>query len=372
MSESEKIHCCKPEFIFEDDPELEHECTSWMVFHDLTGSNANILHKNRDAKARDIAVYLSPEDSPRKWIALGTDGKTNMGMNASGLAGVMNSGETYIDPPSDKSKKTTPELLRVILDSCDTAAQAVEKLEDMISAGDYWHKDCGSIFFLMDKDEGYVCEFTLYNFTSVLYKDGYAVRANIWQNPHMQQYSRNSVKKHMNSSARAHMAYSGLNKMLDETGKISLPGIFEISRQCQMFEGCSEKRPVCFVRTNSTASLEIDRQYPDVLSSGYFTIGHPRNTIYLPVPICAEELLPAMGDYRWSDAAWKRFDELGFNAPLPEEWLKFEQTSMEKYCSAKDEARKLLDQGKRNNAIELINSCAMAIWQEASNMLGIN
>ena len=48
-----------------DDCELEHECTSWMVFADLTKNNTNILHKNRDSKYRNIAAYLSPADSPR-------------------------------------------------------------------------------------------------------------------------------------------------------------------------------------------------------------------------------------------------------------------------------------------------------------------
>ena len=90
---------------FDHDPELDHECTSWMVFNDLTGNNSNILHKNRDSKVKNVGVVLSPEDSARKWIALGSNGNPNMGINISGLAGVMNSGEPYIGFPTDKSKK---------------------------------------------------------------------------------------------------------------------------------------------------------------------------------------------------------------------------------------------------------------------------
>ena len=66
----------------DDDPALEHECTSWMVFNDLTKNNTNILHKNRDSKVRNVAVFLSSEDSPRKWISLGSDTKANMAMSA--------------------------------------------------------------------------------------------------------------------------------------------------------------------------------------------------------------------------------------------------------------------------------------------------
>jgi 16S rRNA G966 N2-methylase RsmD len=47
-------------------------------------------------------------------------------MNASGLAAVMNAGEICVDPPHVKGKKTTQNILRVILESCDSAAQAVE------------------------------------------------------------------------------------------------------------------------------------------------------------------------------------------------------------------------------------------------------
>ena len=106
-----------------NDAELEHECTSWMVFNDCTGNNTNILHKNRDSVSQKLIVISSPAGAKRKWIALGS-GDTNSGINTSGLAGAMNSGEVSIDHSTDKSKKGTPSLLRVILDNCDTAAQA--------------------------------------------------------------------------------------------------------------------------------------------------------------------------------------------------------------------------------------------------------
>ena len=357
-------------FAFGDDPELDHECTSWMVFHDMTMNNTNILHKNRDDKARDVAVFISPEKSPRKWISIGTDIPTNMAINSSGLAGVMNSGEKCINPPLDNTKKRTPAMMRVIMESCDTAAQAVAKLRELHKAGDYWHaRESGSIFFFLDLNEGYICEMTAKDFTVSSYKSGFAVRANIWQNPGMHQYSRNSIKGYLNSSARAYIAISGLAQMMDKDGKITLPGIFALSRTCRMPESSSEKVSVCFTSTNSTASLEIDRQYPDVLSCGYFTLGHPRHTIYLPVPICVEKVLPQMADFSASRAAWGRFDKLGFDAPIPENWLEFEKNAVKKYADTKAEARKLLDNGKRAEAVRLLNSTAAAICDEAAVLL---
>ena len=350
------------------DAELEHECTSWMVFNDCTGNNTNILHKNRDSTSKKLIVLSSPAGAKRKWIALGS-GDTNSGINSSGLAGAMNSGEVSIDHTTDKSKKGTPSLLRVILDNCDTAAQAAEMLEKLIKAGDYYHANKGSTFFFMDTKEGYICEFTSKVFTTQVYKNGHAVRANIWHNHGMAQRSRNSLGRHLDSSARAYIAFSGLNKIMDEKGKITAFDIFELSRHSKMPKDSPLKRSICFKHTNSASTLELDRQYPDVLSTGYFTVGHPRHTVYIPVPVVADKFLKGMTDNTWGAASFKRFNKLGLNEPLPEKWLEFEKTSMAKYLEVKEQARKLLDDGKRAEAVKLLNDTAMAIWNEEEKVL---
>ena len=355
--------------VAENDPELQHECTSWMVLSDLTKNNTNILHKNRDSAAKQIGVYLSEKDSPRKWIALGTNGGVNMGMNASGLAGVMNSGKPCINHSTDDTKKGTPSILRVILEDCDTAAQAVDKLKALLAAGDYWHKQSGSIFFFLGCKEGYVCEITAKDCTVQHVKSGFAVRANIWMNPGMQQFSRNTVKRYLNSAARMYVAYSGLNSILDAKGKIELPDIFELSRTWKMPKGSSESICICSKLTNSTASLEIDRENPDVLSTAYVTIGQPRHTVYVPVPVCTEKVLPVMQDGTWSDATWKRLKEQKLSAPIPEEWKKFETDFMVVYKKAQADARGLLKKGDRNAAIKLMNDTATAIWKDAAALM---
>ena len=351
-----------------DDPELQHECTSWMVLSDLTKNNTNILHKNRDSLSRNVAVILSPADSPRKWIALGKQ-YTNTGLNASGLAGVMNSGELCPDHSNDKTKKTTPAQLQEILTHCDTALQAVKMLKKMVEAGDYCHGKSGSIFFFIDTREGYICEFTPKVFTVQKYGQGYAVRANIWQNPGMAMHSRNTLNRYLDSSIRAHSAYSGLNNIFEKHGRITPLQIFELSRHCQLPEDSPLKRSLCFKNTNSGNTLEIDRQYPDVLSTGYFTIGHIRNTVYVPIPVCTEKVLPGMADYSWGKAAFERLDKQGYAAQLPEAWLKYEKNFMEKYNNARQQARKLLDNGKRAEAVKLINETAYSIWLEAEAVL---
>ena len=363
-------------FAQSSEPELDHECTSWMVFADLTQNNTNILHKNRDSRYRDIAVFLSPANSPRKWVALGNnpssnpaiDASANMAINSSGLAGVMNSGEKCIHKADDQSKKCTPAVMRAVIESCDTAAQAVEKLRSLLKAGDYCHGDKGSIFFFCDLKEGYVCELTAKELSVVRYDKGYTVRANIWINPGMQQLSRNFHKAYLNSANRMYVTISGLNAALDKGGKITLQDIFAVSRSHKLPADIADRRSVCYNNTNSAASLEIDREYPGVLSTAYVTIGHPLHTLYIPVPICTEKVLPAMNNKAWSKAAFDRFDKLGLQ-DIPAEWVKFERDSMNQYRSAQAKSRSFLKNGKRAEAVKLLNQTAHAIWQKAAELL---
>jgi hypothetical protein len=79
-----------------------------------------------------------------------------------------------------------------------------------------------------------------------------------------------------------------------------------------------------------------------------------------------------MENYSWSLASFKRGDKVGFATPVPAEWLKFEEHSMAKYAKAKAEAGKLLRNGKRAEAVKLLNTCAYTIWKEAEALLKIS
>ena len=56
-------------------------------------------------------------------------------------------------------------------------------------------------------------------------------------------------------------------------------------------------------------------------------------------------------------------------APLPPEWTKFEADFLARYAQAKDKARKLLAEDKRNEAVRLLNSVAEEIWKEAADLI---
>jgi len=351
-----------------------HECTSWMIFSDLTGNNTNILHKNRDALSRDIVV-VAGGNSSRRWIGLGNrrelPGCPCMGMNNSGLAAVVNGGELTPENSADQNwnGRTTPQLLKDILDNCDTAAQAVERLRGFIAAKDYSHQKEGSIFLFTDVNEGYIVELTA-GFVSAQRVDrGYALRANTWHNPGMAQRSCNIWLEFSGSFVREHAVISNFHKAIYQNGRLGLVDSLAMSRNCEDPKEAQIERRVCYTYTNSGSTLVIDREYPDVLSVGYVTIGHPRHTICVPIPICAEKLDERMEETVWSKAAWVRFEKLGLRAPIPKEWLDFEEKSRVEYDACLAEARKLLRAGRKTEAIALLNAAAAKIWQGAAELL---
>ena len=354
----------------------DHQCTSWIVFSDLTRDGTNILHKNRDASSRKVIMMRSADSSPRKWIGMGSRGRVDyvcMGLNASGLAGVMNSGEPTHENTIDLkwTGRGTAAMLRDILENCDTAAQAAGKVRSFIERKDYRDEEKqGTIFLFVDTKEGYIVEFSAGSCSSRRYDRGYVLRANLWRNPGMAKLAASPWKRFLGNSIREYAVMSALNRTLAKKGRLGVADMLAVARNCEEPKRAPLERRVCYKYTNSTSTLVVDREYPDVLSTGYMNIGYPRHTVCVPVPVCIGQLDERMTDLSWSGAAVARFDKFGYDAPMPEKWVEFEEKSRTEYASRLAEARKLLKAGKKDAAVALVNASAAKIWNEAAKLLG--
>ena len=353
-----------------DNLEPSHECTSWFAFSDLTRNNTHLLHKNRDAKYRDI----NNEKAKYKWVGLGgaipgtTDGWPSMGINETGFAGVMNSGERCTDNSTNPNGKSTSAIMKEILSHCGSVDEALEMLKTFVKNNDYFHKESGSIFIFMDREAALIVEMTAHFITCQRFDHGYAYRANIWHNPGMAAFACTSVKGFLGSTNREHEVRTALNDALAKNGQLTIADFLEMSRMYKMDDTPIERR-VCSKSTNSSCTLEIDREFPAHLSTEYVLIGPPRNTICVPVPICTRTVHPKMHSQEWAIAAWKRFDEKGAEAEIPQEWLDYEKNSRAEYIAVKEKARALLKENKVKEAEALLQNKAMQIWDGAAKLL---
>lgn len=351
-----------------DTEAIEHECTSWMLFPKLTGGRL-FLHKNRDADPYTIAIFKSPKDDTNEWLALGNDGKTNMVINCHGLAIVMNSGESTGEfaPPAD-GRLTTPEIAREIVEHCENTTQAVARYKKVIAERRYTHKKKGSIFLMLDTKNGYIVESTARHVFPAKVTGDMAIRANIWHNFGISRYSKDTVAHTFDSTSREMLTRIRLNEALDNNGIITLKDIWRASRSRGEKELIGSDRGVCSPRTNSAATLSPDPEFPDVLSTEYVAIGPPAHTTFLPVPICLAKIPRDIADGSWSAAAYARHDKFGmkFDDNI---WLPLEDEMLAIFEKAQADARPLLRNGKRKEAIAILNKAFKECHAKAQHLV---
>ena len=332
---------------------LDHECTSWMLFPELTGGPM-ILHKNRDSGKKDIRLIKSDGDAKIKWLGLG-DENPCMGFNEKGVACVMNSGETTPEfAPATEGRLTTPEILVQILGNTKNAKEALKMLTGFIENGQYTHKERGSIFFIMDTKGGYIAELTAKRVMPVVVTGNMTIRANIWHNPGMAQFSRSGIKSTMNSQSREFQAAKGLNEALEKKGVIELEDIWRTSRMRGTMESVMTEHGLCNKTTNSAATIAIDKDFPNMLSTMYVAIGPVGHTMYIPAPICLKEIPQDIADRSWSKAAFARRDASGlaFDSDV---WLPHEKAVMAIYRPALAKAKKAMQNRRRKDAQDILN-----------------
>ena len=332
---------------------LDHECTSWMLFPELTGGPM-ILHKNRDSGKKDIRLIKSDGDAKIKWLGLG-DENPCMGFNEKGVACVMNSGETTPEfAPAEEGRLTTPEILVQILGNTKNATEALKMLTGFIENGQYTHKERGSIFFIMDTKGGYIAELTAKRVMPVVVTGNMTIRANIWHNPGMAQFSRSGIKSTMNSQSREFQAAKGLNEALEKKGVIELEDIWRTSRMRGTMESVMTEHGLCNKTTNSAATIAIDKDFPNMLSTMYVAIGPVGHTMYIPAPICLKEIPQDIADRSWSKAAFARRDASGlaFDSDV---WLPHEKAVMAIYRPALAKAKKAMQNRRRKDAQDILN-----------------
>ena len=187
----------------------------------------------------------------------------------------------------------------------------------------------------------------------------------------MAQLSRRGPLGYLDSCAREAVVRAMFSDALDRKKRLGLEDMLALSRQNEPAKDSPLKRSVCAKFTNSAATLVIHREFPTVLSTMYVLIGHPRHALYLPIPVCTENLGCRLTETVWADAAWKRFDEQGLAAAIPEAWTAFEKKVMADYEKASAEAEALLWKGDVKQAVRTLDRAAAAIWQKASALAGI-
>lgn len=348
--------------------ECDHECTSWVVMPELTGGKKMLLHKNRDSnKQAKVCLRCGTGKDKIEWIAL-ADYKagTNMALNNYGLAIVMNSGDPSDGISTNKTGSTTPSLSQQMISNCSSAAEAVKLLEQNLKDKNYNHGKRGSIWVITDSKTAYVVEHDAVRFAAHPVTRGFAIRANGWQFPEMVIYSRNSTKGLVNYLRRETAVRQSLFK--NGTGykePVTVERMNEASRVNKIPED-PECYPPCGKSTIAAATIEIDCEYPGLLSTLYGSFGPPRHTAYLPVPLMVDEKqVPAeLATPAFSDAVYARQKNQKELLP-PDKLAELELDMNKHHAAAVEEARKKLKSGgTRADVQKILTAAFLRNWEK--------
>ena len=347
-----------------------HECTSWIVLPGLTEGKSIMLHKNRDADAVKLKFYREALPGKIGWMALGNAERVsaNMGINDKGVAVVMNSGD-----PSDGTSETTgfftPEIAKIALEESATAAEAVEKIPEIVETKRYRHGKKGSIWFAADAREAWIIENDAIRFAAHKVDGSFDIRANTWHFTEMIPFTQLPPERQTNYYRREFAVrqrlFAGGTKY---AGPVTVEMIADASRIAVIPEdpACY---PLCGNRTNSAVTIVVDCEFAESLSAMYVAFGPPRYTVYLPLPCLLKEIPEALTSGRFSDAVFARRDT---GVELPEkERSSLERKMNQRHRDAVEKARSiLLAGGGKEEAANLLSEAFRENWKDACAFLG--
>ena len=299
-------------------------------------------------------------------------------MNEKGVALTTNCGDLNGEARSfhgPRHAMGSGELQKLVAKNCATAAEGVELLKTVARNRlfVYSSKNYGTILLIADAHRAFLVEIG----------DGYAeasevtggihVVTNAWKLPGGEAISQLDFPSVRSNRARDVCAAGSLREKR-VNGKYTVRGCFDTSRNIRK-RPLDERHP--FVpghgkATNmslETTCFEIDPEFPAYLSCAYVSLGPQRHTVYLPVPMAVRQLPDKMRDGRWGRMAYDHQAAFGpDHADLPK-ITALEDKLLAEFNAVRDQARKMLKEGKKDDAVKLLNDCFDRQYAEADKLM---
>ena len=355
--------------------EDNHECTSWVVMSDLTGGKSVLLHKNRDSKAswKTNLFVVKAEGGKHAWIGISNGPQkypsANTGVNDCGVAIAMNNGDESDAPPGPaKGGLGTPTMAKEALENCATAEEAVKFLHEVVKAKKYSHGKYGSIWVVADPNRAFIIENDTVRFVAHEVRSGFGIRANGWHFPEMTIYSYYAPKRLTNYARRE---FSVRRALFADGTKYNEPVTVEKMNAASRVDSIPEDPkcpPVCGKMTRSGCTVVIDREYPGVLTTLYAAFGHPRYTVYVPVPFVLDGIPVELTDDSFSNGVYARSDKK--TELLPQDKLaEFERELNKRQEEAVEQARAVLKKGgSKAEAAKILNEAFRQNWEAVKKL----
>ena len=356
-------------------------CTSWVIRPELTESGMMIVQKILDEHYRNrLDADIRVAANGWRWIRVGSFvSGASMAMNEKGVAITTNGGDRNGEVRTHGGERHAMGCYELVwlVKSCATAEEAVDAIKNIARKRLFIYGNgkgrYGTILLVADAHRAFLVEIG----------DGYAeafeitrgmyVVPNSWMLPGGEEFSEFDLPWLRGDRARQACTIKALQEG-KVNGKYTVRGCFDTSRAIR--ESKFDKRypfvPGSRKPKNmslETTCFEIDPEFTAFLSCAYISLGPQRHTVYLPVSMAVRQLPDKMRDGRWAEMAYSHQEAFGPNHGDMEKITALEDKLLAEFKAARAEARKLLREGKKDEAVKLLNDCFDRQYAEADKLM---
>ena len=353
-------------------------CTSWVMRPEATESGMMTVQKILDERYRNrLDADIRVAANGWRWIRVGSfKHGVSMSMNEKGVVVTSNCGDTtdIKTPFWDRDPMGNYGLQRAVMKNCSTAVEGVEQVKHILRNRRFLARpNTGYVLLVADARRAFMVEIGDGYAEAAEVTGGMHVVVNTWMLPGGEELSVRELPCLRVNRAREACAV----KLLQEgkvNGKYTLRGCFDTSRVVRG-RATNQRNPfVPGVRNPKnmsleTACFEIDPEFPEYLSCTYLALGPQRHMVYLPVAMAVRQLPDKMRDGRWAEMAYAHQEAFGPNHGDLEKISALEDKFVAEFATVRAEARRLLKEGKKDDAVKLLNACFDRQYAEADKLM---
>ena len=323
--------------------------TSWLVRGSGAAAGKALIHTCRESKdQRQFQI----EYKDGSLLLKDAQGNCFAALNKYGVAVLFSEG----DPNSDAEPAQPlagPQVTTALTASSQTAEQALAEVKKIFDAG---RISGGQILFIADAKRAFVVECAPRHFAAQELTRAFCVYSNSWKLPGMDEASTAGSTRAYTVYQKEWAASELLRRALIAHRGITVADSIAVSRfdkndlNADEFTKARDPRDGrskidISVHNDKSAGgfiLEVDGEFPEFLSCVYMAQGAPRRAIYLPIPLGAA-MIP-----QFAAPAETAF------GPRAPRIVEFEANLLKKFEATREEARKLLRSGQRDDAAKLL------------------
>ena len=344
-------------------------CTSWVIHRGVTRSGRMIVQKVLDQYRRDgrLTARMCVAPNGWRWMCIGNP---NYAMNEKGVVMTTNDGDSIAQrhPDDGIRQRFGPATMnRLVMTTCSTAEQGVAKILDI---GRNRLTGLGGIYFIADPKRAFMININCGYAEVSEIADGLIVITNTWRLPGGEEFSTKTLNGGRGDRAREANTRFALQQSQTD-GKYTVRGSIDTSRRrCgTKFNEMYPFRKGEKVLSLSSVCFEMDDEFPAYLSCAYIALGPQQHTVYIPTPMALERFPEKFGDGSWSRRAFAHQDAVGSDHSSLSRMRELEDKFLAEFDAAREQARALLREGKKAEAVKLLNDLFARHYAEADKLM---